>query len=95
MQRLRRGASRLRRHRRSRGRAGGFCLGGGGGLLGVFGGFGEGAEVLAGEFGVLDIDRTRVRLLFFDADLGEILDQDLGLDLEFPGQLIDANLVGL
>lgn len=95
MQSLSRGSSWLRRHRRSRGRARGFCPGGGGGLLGVFGGFGEGAEVLAGEFGVLDINRTRMGLLFLDANLGEILDQDLGLDLEFPGQFIYANLVGL
>jgi len=51
--------------------------------------------VLAREFGVLDVDRTRMGLLFGDADLGEILDQDLGLDLEFPGQFIDTNLVGL
>ncbi len=51
--------------------------------------------MLAGEFGVLDINRTRVGLLFFDADFGQVLDQDLGLDLEFPGQFIDANLDGL
>jgi len=49
--------------------------------------------VLAREFGVLDINRTRVGLLFGDADLREILDQDFGLDLEFPGQLVDADLV--
>lgn len=56
---------------------------------------GEGAEVLAREFGVLDINRTRVGLFLGDADLGQELDQDFGLDLEFAGQLVDADLARL
>jgi hypothetical protein len=90
MQRLRRRSSRFRRRGRSRSRAWGLGFGG---FFGVFGGFGEGLEVLAREFGVLDINGTRVGLLLGDADLREILDEDFGLDLEFPGQLVDADLV--
>jgi hypothetical protein len=93
MQRLRCRSSRLRRGGRCSSRARGFCFGGGGGFFGVFGGFGEGEEVLAREFGVLDINGARVGLLLGDADLREILDEDFGLDLEFPGQLVDADLV--
>jgi hypothetical protein len=88
MQRLRCRSSRFRWRGRNCSRARGL-----GGFFGVFGGFGEGAEVLAREFGVLDINGTRVGLLFFDADLREILDEDFGLNLEFPGQLVDADLV--
>jgi len=50
-------------------------------------------EVLAHEFGMLDIERARVRLLLGDANLRQVLDQDFGLDLEFPGQLINSDLV--
>ena len=36
------------------------------------------------EFSMLDVDGTRVSLLFLDTDLREVVDQHLGLDLEFP-----------
>ena len=48
-----------------------------------------------GQFGVLDVQGTRVRLLFLNADLGKVIDQHLGLDLEFPRQLVDTNLIDL
>jgi len=35
----------------------------------------------AHQLGMLDIDRTRVRLFFRDADRRQIVDQYLGLDL--------------
>jgi hypothetical protein len=50
-------------------------------------------EVLAYEFGVLDIDRTRVRLLFGDADFGQVVDQHLRLDLKLPREFIDPDLI--
>ena len=53
------------------------------------------AEVPARQFGVPQIERARVRLLLRDANFREIVDQDLGLDLQLPGQLIDANLIGV
>jgi hypothetical protein len=49
--------------------------------------------MLPHQFGVLDVERTRVRLLLGDADLRQVVDQHLGLDLEFPCQLVDANLI--
>jgi hypothetical protein len=55
---------------------------------------GEIVEVFPRQFGVLDIERARVRFLILDADLRQVVDQHLGLDLEFPRQLIDANLIG-
>ncbi len=90
MQRLTCGARRFHRRGRNCGRSRGV-----GGFFGGEGGLGEGAEVLAREFGVLDINRTRVGLFLGDADLGKELDQDFGLDLEFAGQLVDADLVRL
>jgi len=51
--------------------------------------------VLAHEHGVLDVDRARVRLLFFDADLGQVVDQDLRLDLEFPREFVDSDLISV
>jgi hypothetical protein len=49
--------------------------------------------MLPHKFGVVQVERARVRLLFRDADLRQVIDQDLGLDLEFSGQLVDADLV--
>jgi hypothetical protein len=49
--------------------------------------------VLAHYFRMLDIERTRVRFLLRDADFRQVLDQDLGLDLKLPGQLINPDLV--
>jgi hypothetical protein len=51
-------------------------------------------EMLPRQLGVLDIERARVRLLVLDADLRQVVDQHLGLDLEFPRQFIDTNLIG-
>jgi hypothetical protein len=51
--------------------------------------------MLASEFGMIQVERARVRLLFGDADLGQIVDQDLGLDLQLARQLIDTNLIGV
>jgi hypothetical protein len=45
------------------------------------------------EFGVAQIERARVSLLLVDANFREIIDQDLGLDLELPCQLVDADLI--
>jgi hypothetical protein len=39
------------------------------------------------------IDRARVRLLFCNANVGQILDQDFRFDLEFPGQLVYSDLI--
>jgi hypothetical protein len=52
-------------------------------------------KVLAHQHGVLDINRARMRLLFGDADFRQVFDQDLGLDLEFPRQFVNANLIDI
>jgi hypothetical protein len=49
--------------------------------------------MLAHELGMLQIDRTRVRLFFRDADFRQELDQNLRLDLQFACQLIDPDLI--
>ena len=49
--------------------------------------------MLADQFGVLDVNRTRMRFLFVDADLGKIVDQHLGLDFELAGQFVDSDLI--
>ncbi len=36
-----------------------------------------------------------MRLLFRDADFRQELDQNLSLDLQFPCQFIDADLIGI
>jgi hypothetical protein len=46
------------------------------------------------ELGVVEVERTRVGLFFSDANLREIVDQNLGFDLEFPRQLVNSNLIG-
>ena len=46
------------------------------------------------ELSVLQIERTRVRLLFCDADFWQVVDQHLGFDLELSRQFVDANLIG-
>jgi len=64
-------------------------------LFGFHGSLGcrEITEMLAREFGMLNIERTRVRLLFGHADFREKIDQDFGLDLQFPCQLVDSDLM--
>jgi hypothetical protein len=52
-------------------------------------------EVFPRQLGVLDINRARVRLLFLDADLRQVVNQHLGLDLEFPRQLVQPDLFGI
>jgi hypothetical protein len=49
--------------------------------------------MLARELSMLDIDRTRVRLFLHDADLGQVIDQHLGLDLKFSRQFVDSDLI--
>jgi hypothetical protein len=55
----------------------------------------EPVEMLSRQFGVLEIERTRVRLLLGDADFRQKVDEHLGLDLKFTGQLIYSNLIGI
>jgi hypothetical protein len=45
------------------------------------------------EFGVIEIERARVRLFIVDADFRQVIDQDFRLDLEFPRQLVNADLI--
>jgi hypothetical protein len=52
-------------------------------------------EVFAREFRMLDIDRARVRFLFLDADLRQVVDQHLRLDLEFPREFVDSDLISV
>jgi hypothetical protein len=62
-------------------------------LGGSFGG-GEILEMLADQYRVLDVDGAGVRLLFGDANLGQIVDQHLGLDFKFTRQFVNSDLVG-
>lgn len=50
-------------------------------------------KMLPCEFGVAQVERARMRLLFCDADFRQEIDQDLSLDLKFPCQLVDADLI--
>lgn len=90
------GSSRFRRRGRWRCRPG---LRGGdfGGLFGFGSRFfvGEILEVLPGEFGVSDVDRTRVGLLLGNADFRQIVDEDFCLDFQLASELIDSNLIGV
>jgi hypothetical protein len=45
------------------------------------------------EFGLVEIERARVRLLFSDADFRKEIDQHLRLNLKFPRQLVNSNLI--
>jgi hypothetical protein len=47
------------------------------------------------QYGVLDIERTGMRLLIVDADFRQVIDQDFRLDLEFPRQFVNADLIGI
>jgi hypothetical protein len=49
--------------------------------------------MLPHQFGMIQVERARVRLLVRDADLRQVIDQDLGLDLEFSRQLVNADLI--
>jgi len=49
--------------------------------------------VLPHLFGYHSINGTRMRLFLRDAGLGQILNQDFRLDLEFARQFVDADLI--
>jgi hypothetical protein len=49
--------------------------------------------MLPNQFGVLQVERARMCLFVADADFREVVDQDFRLDLELPGQLVDADLI--
>jgi hypothetical protein len=49
----------------------------------------------ANELSFVEIERTRVGLFLSDSNFGQKVDQDLGLDLEFAGQLVNADLIGV
>jgi hypothetical protein len=51
--------------------------------------------VLARELGVFHVDRARVRLFLRDADLGQVVDQHLCLDLKFPREFVNSDLIGV
>jgi hypothetical protein len=51
--------------------------------------------MLPHQLGMLQIERARVRLLIVDADFRQVVDQDFRLDLELPGQFVDADLIGI
>jgi len=53
----------------------------------------ESLEMLPHKFRVVQVERARVRLLVRDADLWQVIKQDFGLDFEFSGQLVDADLI--
>jgi hypothetical protein len=53
------------------------------------------AKMLAYLLRLVVLKRTRMGFLFGNPDLRQVLDQDLGLDLEFPRELVDANLTGV
>ncbi len=53
------------------------------------------AKMLAYLLRLVVFERTRVGFLLGNPDLRQVLDQDLGLDLEFPRELVDANLTGV
>jgi hypothetical protein len=53
----------------------------------------EAEEVLAHQLRIFDVERARVGLLLLDADLGQVVDQHLGLDLKLSRQLVDTDLI--
>jgi len=53
----------------------------------------QAAEVLAHQFRVLQVNRARVRLFFRDAGFREVINQDFRLDLQFPRQLVNPDLI--
>jgi len=44
---------------------------------------------------MLHVDRARVRFLFGDADLRQVVDQHFRLDLEFPREFVDPDLISV
>jgi hypothetical protein len=54
--------------------------------------FSVGTETLAHQFGFVLFQRTGMRLLLRNADLGQDVKNGLALDLQLTGQIIDSNL---
>lgn len=50
-------------------------------------------KVLPHEHGVINIDRTRVRLLFGDTDFGKVINQYLRFDFQLSRQLVNSDLI--
>jgi hypothetical protein len=92
---LRAHSGRRSRCRRGRLRRGLLRRRGLGGLLGRFRFFSsrQAAEMLAHQFGMLQVNRARVRLFFRDAGFRKVVNQDFRLDLQFPRQLVDPDLI--
>ena len=90
-----------RRHRRgwlhpSRFRCGLLrCFIGGDFFFGGYFRLGDIVEMFPHLFGGVHVNRTRVRLLFGDANFRQIVNDDFRLDLELAGQLVDADLIRL
>jgi hypothetical protein len=55
----------------------------------------QAAEMLAHQFRVLQVNRARVRLFFRDTGFREVVNQDFRLDLQFPRQLVNPDLIGI
>jgi hypothetical protein len=55
----------------------------------------QAAEMLAHQFSVLQVNRARVRLFFRNAGFRKIVNQDFRLDLQFPRQFINPDLIGI
>src|ERR1700733_3279620 len=61
--------------------------------LGFF--YRQSREVPPHELGMRIVDRARVRFLLDHANFRQILDQDFRLDLEFPGEFVYSDLIGI
>jgi len=64
-----------------------------GGLFGPFRGSGAAAEKVAQLLRYIIIDRTRVSLLFSNAQLRKFVQHFVSFDLQLPGQHVNTNLV--
>jgi hypothetical protein len=49
--------------------------------------------MLAHQFGVIEVERTRMRFLLRDADLGQIVDQNFRFDFKLSRQFVDSYLI--
>ena len=48
--------------------------------------------MFANEFGFIEVERARVRLLLGYADFNQGIENDLALDFQLSGQIVDSNL---
>ena len=55
--------------------------------------FGQGAKMLAHFYSGFHFDRTGMRFFLGNAGLGQIINDGLGLDLEFASQFVDSDLI--